>query len=347
MKNRPMARIHQPSPPETAHPPTASKRGARAETQAGTVAGTVAIVGPPNVGKSTLLNQLLGAKLAIVSPRPQTTRNCILGVWTGNLEDGRARTQARSGPESQIVFLDTPGLHEPRSALGRFMVQEALAALAEADAILLVVDVQPARPQDTSESRILAQCLASRRPLVLALNKVDRLRDKRRLLPLLQAWAERGAFAALVPISATKGLGLADLRRELLGVLPSGSLRHDPDTLTDRSERFLAAELIREQLFLRLRQELPSAVAVVIDHWEARRTGDVVIDASILVEREPQKAIVVGRGGTMIRDVGTAARTEITKLLGRSAHVRLHVKVASHWTDTAEGIARLGYRPGE
>ena len=339
-----MARIDQRSP---SAPPTASKRRGRGESRADSVgggrAGTVVILGAPNVGKSTLLNCLLGEKLAIVSPRPQTTRNRILGVWTGEVEGSRGSQVSRG----QIAFLDTPGMHEPRSALGRFMVQEALAALGDADVIVLVVEAAPSHGRDQTEARILAQCRASGRPLVLALNKVDRLRDKRLLLPLLQTWSERGPFAALVPISATKSLGLTDLLREILAVLPSGSPPHDADTLTDRSERFLAAELIREQLFLRLRQEIPSAVAVVIDHWEARRTGDVVIDASILVEREPQKAIVVGKGGAMIRDVGTAARTEITQLLGRPAHLRLHVKVAPHWTDTAEGIARLGYRSGE
>jgi GTPase len=345
MKTRPMARTNPPSPRPANQPPSAPKPRVRGQTQASsgagtvarTVAGTVAILGPPNVGKSTLLNRVLGEKLAIVSPRAQTTRNRILGVWTGELD----------GTRGQIAFLDTPGVHEPRSALGRFMVQEAMAALADADALLVVVEAEPARGQEQTEARILAQGRASGRPLVLALNKVDRLRDKRRLLPLLQAWSARESFAALVPISATKGVGVPELLRELLRVLPSGSPAYDPDTLTDRSERFLAAELIREQLFLRLRQELPAAVAVVIDHWEARRGGDVVIDASILVEREAQKAIVVGRGGTMIRDVGTAARTEITQLLGHPAHLRLHVKVAPHWTDTAEGIARLGYRPGE
>jgi GTP-binding protein Era len=182
---------------------------------------------------------------------------------------------------------------------------------------------------------------------VLALNKVDRLRDKKRLLPLLQSWSERGPFAALVPICATRGTGVDDLLGELLAALPAGPPLHDPDTLTDRSERFLASELIREQLFLHLRQELPTSVAVVVDHWEERPGGDVVIDASILVEREAQKAIVVGKGGSMIRDVGTAARAEIDRLLGRAAHLRLHVKVAPRWTDSPEGIARLGYRQGE
>jgi GTPase len=330
MKARPMSKNRSSHPAATA-----------AETPAASVApartGSVAIIGAPNVGKSTLLNRILGEKLAIVSPRAQTTRNRIAGIWTG---------QVAGGPAGQIVFVDTPGLHDPRSALGRFMVQEAMAALSDADAIMLVVDLQ-GRSQEATENRLLAECKAAGRPVVVALNKVDRVKDKKELLPTLQRWSGRGPFAALVPISATRGTGVDDLVGELLAVLPAGPPLHDPDKLTDRSERFLAAELVREQLFLRLRQELPGAVAVVVDNWEERAGGDVVIDASILVERETQKAIVVGRSGAMIRDVGTAARAEITKLLGRPAHLKLHVKVAPDWTDSPQGIARLGYRQGE
>jgi GTP-binding protein Era len=341
MKARPMPKNRSPHSAATAGETRAASVGARAAGQPGTVAapvaGSVAIIGAPNVGKSTLLNRIVGEKLAIVTPRAQTTRNRIVGVWTGRLDDVRG---------GQIVFVDTPGLHDPRSALGRFMVQEARAALADASAILLVVDAQ-ASGKDVMVKRLLAECRASGRPVVVALNKVDRVRDKKQLLPLLQGWSERGPFAALVPISATRGTGVDDLVGELLVVLPPGPPLHDPDTLTDRTERFLAAELVREQLFLRLRQELPGAVAVVVEDWEERPAGDVVIDASILVEREAQKAIVVGRSGAMVRDVGTAARAEITQLLGRPAHLRLHVKVDPNWTDSPEGIARVGYGQGE
>jgi GTP-binding protein Era len=325
---------------DTVEPPSGAqaRAAAGAVPAAGSVAGSVAIIGAPNVGKSTLLNRMLGEKLAIVSPRAQTTRNRIVGVWTGQRPDGR---------HGQIVFVDTPGLHDPRSALGRFMVQEALAALSEADALLLVVDASGTRPGDRTDARLLDHCRESGRPIVLALNKVDRVKDKERLFPVLQSWSERADFAALVPICATRGTGVDDLVSELLAVLPPGPPLYGPDMLTDRSERFLAAELIREQLFLRLRQELPSAVAVVIDNWDERPAGDVVIDASVMVEREPQKAIVVGQGGNMVRDVGSAARLEISNLLGRPAHLRLHVKVAPNWTDSPEGIARVGYRQGD
>jgi GTP-binding protein Era len=315
---------------------------------AGGRAGTVAILGRPNVGKSTLLNRIVGEKLAIVSPRPQTTRNRIVGVWNGAL----------AGVKGQIVFVDTPGVHDAaRSELNRFMLREALEAIQEVDAVLMLVEAPEkagaampgtARPLPRAEQQILARIEEARRPAVLAINKVDRLRDKPALLPVLTGWQQRFPFAALVPISATQGVGLEGLVRELLAVLPEGPPRYDQDTLTDRTERFLAAELIREQLFLRLRQELPYATAVVVDSWQERpEQGDVVVEATIVVERESQKGIVVGRGGQMIRDLGAAARAEVTRLLGRPAHLRLQVKVASDWTSSAASLARLGYERGE
>jgi GTP-binding protein Era len=319
------------------------------------VAGTVAIVGRPNVGKSTLLNRIVGEKLAIVSPRPQTTRNRIVGVWTGAMAESRAGEGRLGG---QIVFVDTPGVHQARDPLNRFMVDEALAALGEVDIVLLVVEADAAptssglpagaRAEHPAERMLLEQSRAAHKPVVLAVNKVDKVKQKGQLLPALQAWGQRTELAALVPIAATRGSGVVDLVRELLRLLPARDLLFPADTLTDRSERFLAAELVREQLFLRLRQEIPYATAVLVDNWEERPgSGDVVIDATILVERDAQKAIVVGKGGRMIKDVGTAARAEITKLLGRPAHLRLHVKVAPEWSSSPADIARLGYRKGE
>jgi GTP-binding protein Era len=314
------------------------------------VAGTVAILGRPNVGKSTLLNRIVGEKLAIVSPKPQTTRNRIAGVWNGTIA-----LRAGAAPvKGQIVFVDTPGVHAPRSELSRFMVREALDAVEGVDAVLLLIEAPegpaPARglPREASalpetERRIIDRIKEARLPAVLAVNKVDRLRDKSLLLPVIEAWSQREPFKAIVPISATEGVGVVDLVRELLGLLPEGPPLHDEETVTDRSERFLAGELIREQLFLRLRNELPYATAVVVENWEERGQGDVVIDATILVERESQKGIVVGKGGQMIRDVGQASRVEISKLLGRPAHLRLHAKVAPDWTTSPESIARLGY----
>jgi GTP-binding protein Era len=308
--------------------------GGKAGTDAPTVAGTVAILGRPNVGKSTLLNALVGEKLAIVTPKPQTTRNRIVGVW--------------NGPAGQIVFVDTPGVHGSNKALNRFMVQEALGTIESVDAALLVVDAGDRRPGN-EERQILRELSAAKRPTVLAVNKVDKVKDKSALLPLLAEWEQVSRFAALVPISALKGKNLEPVVRELVKLLPEGPPLYGPDMLTDRTERFLAAELIREQVFLLTRQELPYAVAVDIEAWEERARADgkedVVIEATILVERESQKAIAVGKGGAMIREIGTKARAEVTSLLGRPAHLKLQVKVDPEWTTSPAALARLGYRP--
>jgi GTPase len=302
---------------------------AAADPTVRTVAGTIAILGRPNVGKSTLLNALVGEKLAIVTPKPQTTRNRIVGVW--------------NGPAGQIVFVDTPGVHSATKGLNRFMVQEAMGTIDEVDAALLVVDAGERRPGN-EEREILRSLVAARRPTVLALNKVDKVKDKTALLPLLTDWQSVSDFRALVPISALKNKNLAPLLDELAKLLPLGAPLYGPETLTDRTERFLAAELVREQLFLLTRQELPYAVAVDIESWEERARQDG-IKASILVERDTQKAIVVGRGGSMIREVGTLARAGITELLGRPAHLKLNVKVDPEWTTSPAALARLGYRP--
>lgn len=305
---------------------------------AGPVMGTVIILGRPNVGKSTLLNRMVGEKLAIVSPKPQTTRNRIVGVWNGTA--------------GQIVFVDTPGVHAARGALNRFMVEQALGGVDDVDAALLVVEPSGARSLtvklDAAESRILKTLEAARKPVILAINKVDTVTPRSDLLPMLKAWHEAYPFAALVPVSAKRGTGVPDVIRELCKLLPEGPPLYSPDMLTDRTERFLVSELIREQLFLSLRQELPYSTAVEIDNWEERtERGDVVIDASIVVERDSQKTIVVGKGGAMVRDIGTRARVEATQLLGRPAHLRLHVKVAPGWTSSPEALARLGYRRSE
>jgi GTP-binding protein Era len=310
-----------------------SSPSATTTTAASTVAGTVAILGRPNVGKSTLLNALVGEKLAIVTPKPQTTRNRIVGVW--------------NGPAGQIVFVDTPGVHADRKALNRFMVQEAMGTIESADAALLVIDASDRRPGN-EEKEILRELKAARKPIVLALNKVDRVKDKGALLPLLAEWEQTSKFEALVPISALRNKNLAPIVSELVKLLPQGEPLYGPEMLTDRTERFLAAELVREQIFLMTRQELPYAVAVDIEAWEERArpdgTSDVVITATILVERDSQKAIAVGKGGSMIREVGTKARAEITALLGRPAHLKLEVKVDPEWTTSPEALQRLGYR---
>jgi GTP-binding protein Era len=315
------------------------------------VAGTVAILGRPNVGKSTLLNAIVGEKLAIVTPKPQTTRNRIVGVWNGTttttVEDPRGSCRPVTG---QIVFVDTPGVHVARSQLNRFMVREAMGAIEEVDAVLMVVEahehatgLSPAAKLPEAESWIVERLAATGKPAVLCLNKVDKVKDKGQILPLTEWWGRAGKFSAIVPTCGTRKKGLEGVVKELLRLLPEGPPLYGPDVLTDRTERFLAGELVREQLFLRLKQELPYATAVLVELWEERDKGDVVIGASIVVDRESQKAIVVGKRGEMIRDVGMAARKEITELLGRTVHLRLNVRVEEGWTTSAAGLADLGY----
>jgi GTP-binding protein Era len=315
------------------------------------VAGTVAILGRPNVGKSTLLNAIVGEKLAIVTPKPQTTRNRIVGVWNGTVttafEDPRGPGRPATG---QIVFVDTPGVHVARSQLNRFMVREAMGMIDGVDAVLMVVEahenasgLSPSAKLPEAESWILERLTATGKPAVLCLNKVDKVKDKGQILPLIEWWGRAGKFSAVVPTCATRKKGLEGVVKELLRLLPEGAPLYGPDVLTDRTERFLAGELVREQLFLRLKQELPYAIAVRVENWDEREKGDVVIDASIVVDRESQKAIVVGKGGAMIRDVGTAARKEIAELVGKSVHLRLNVRVEEGWTTSPQGLAELGY----
>jgi GTP-binding protein Era len=306
------------------------------ETKGETVAGTIAILGRPNVGKSTLLNRIVGEKLAIVTPKPQTTRNRITGVYNGE--------------RGQIVFVDTPGVHGAKKGLNRFMIGEALGLIQEIDAALLVVDVDVAMQGGARgglgdpEAGILRELTEAGRPVVLAVNKVDTVKAKSVLLPVLERFGKNDLLRAIVPVSASKGTNVDGLVGELWSLLPAGPPLYGPEMLTDRSERFLASELIREQLFLSLRQEIPYAVAVVIEEWDEREgKGDVVISATIVVEREGQRAIILGHKGEMIRELGTRARGAISDLLQRPAHLKLHIKVHPDWTTSAEALARYGY----
>ena len=305
-----------------------------------TVAGTIAILGRPNVGKSTLLNRIVGEKLAIVTPKPQTTRNRITGVY--NHERG------------QIVFVDTPGVHGAKKGLNRFMVDEAMGVIPDIDAALLVIDTDVALQVGGSaqgglgnpEEAILRELVAAGRPVALAVNKVDTLKAKTLLLPVLERLNKNESLRTIVPVSATKGTNVDSLVGELWSLLPAGPPLYGPEMLTDRSERFLAGELIREQLFLTLRQEIPYAVAVIIEEWEEREgKGDVVISATIIVEREGQRAIILGHKGEMIRQIGTQARGAISDLLQRPAHLKLHIKVHPDWTTSPDALARYGYAP--
>jgi GTP-binding protein Era len=279
----------------------------------------------------------VGEKLAIVTPKPQTTRNRITGVYNSD--------------RGQIVFVDTPGVHGARKGLNRFMVDEAMGVIPDVEAALLVVDIDTAMQVGAGkggvggvEGEILRVLAEARRPVALAINKVDTLKAKSLLLPVLERLAQNEDLRAVVPVSATKGTNVDALVGELWSLLPAGPPLYGPEMLTDRSERFLASELIREQLFLGLRQEIPYAVAVVIEAWEEREAkGDVVISATIVVEREGQRAVILGHKGAMIRELGTRARAAISDLLQRPAHLKLHIKVHPDWTTSPDALARYGY----
>jgi len=296
--------------------------------------GYVAIIGRPNVGKSTLLNQILGEKLAIVSPRPQTTRNRILGF----------KTWREQGRTNQMVLVDTPGLHQRRANLNKFMVQQALDSLDGVDVVLLMTEAAQKPRLHPADSFVLEQLRlhGGETPIVLVLNKIDRLKDRRPLLPLMAAWAERG-FQCIVPLSARTGEGVEPLIAELVDRLPLGPLLYPEDLLTDQPERFLAAELIREQVYLLCQQEIPYATAVEVQRYEERRKGDVCIEAVIHVEQEGQKAILIGKGGSMIRTIGTAARLEIAAMLDCPVHLGLTIHVETDWSRRPAGRRKLGY----
>ena len=299
------------------------------DLQRGHRSGFVAVVGRPNVGKSTLINRLVGQKVAIVSSKPQTTRNRLLGILT--LE------------HAQVIFLDTPGIHAPKHRLGEAMVDTATSALADADVVLWVVDLS-AEPAE--EDQRVAVLLREARParLLLALNKADRLAA--RLTP------ERiASFTALAPgavalaISAIRGDNLERLQELIVARLPFGPAFYPEDEFTDQQERFMAAELIREQVLRNLRDEVPHAVAVLVNEFKPRSDDLTYIAATVFVERDSQKAILLGAGGTMIKRIGQAARLSIEQLLGTQAYLELWVKVRPRWRTRDEELRRLGYSP--
>jgi GTP-binding protein Era len=287
--------------------------------------GFVALIGRPNAGKSTLLNRLVGQKLAIVSDKPQTTRNRITGV--------------RNYPEGQVVFVDTPGVHRPLHRLNVRMVDAALETLREVDVVTAVVDAsEPAGGGDRYLMDILAK---ADKPKVLALNKVDLL-DKTLLLPLIDRYSRIG-FGDVVPISALSGENVDRLERVIFGQLPDGAPLYDEAYLTDQHERFFVAELVREQVLQHTRAELPFSSAVVVDKFEEPDDkGLMRLFCSILVERESQKPIVIGRGGERIKAIGTAARHELEKFFAARVFLDLRVKVRADWREDERMLDQLG-----
>jgi len=291
-------------------------------------AGFVSLIGRPNVGKSTLLNRLLGQKLAIVSPKPQTTRNRIRGILTR--------------PGVQVVYVDTPGLHPPRGKLGRFMADTAAQALEDVDAAVLVVEATAPPELDAAVLDALRTVTA---PVVLALNKVDRVADRGRLLPLLEAYAGLRSFHALVPLSAAHGSGVDRLEAILLDLLPPGPPLYPPDTLTDQPETFFVGETIREQLFLATRHEVPYASAVRVDEVVDRGpAGPLYLRANVFVERDSQKAIVIGEGGRVLKRIGQGARRELEAFFGVPVYLDLRVRVRKDWRQDDRALRELGYQ---
>ena len=285
-------------------------------------AGRCAIVGRPNVGKSTLLNVMLRQKLAIATPRPGTTRSCLLGVYT------------TEEPPTQIAFVDTPGLSKPKSALGHVLADQAGLGLAEADVVVLMTQAPSDKGElsiDPRDNHALSLVKHSDTPVILAINKIDRLKDRDRLLPLIEAYTQAHPFKAIVPISAKKKTNLDGLIEEIRRHLPTGKL-YDDEFLTDRPERFFVAELIREAAITNTRQEVPYGIACQIEEFD--ESGKVVkILATLVVEKKNHKGIVIGHKGQTLKKIGTEARIGIERLLDRRVYLELWVKVVPGWTN--------------
>ena len=288
--------------------------------------GYVALAGRPNVGKSTLLNALVGHKLSIVTPRPQTTRHRLIGL--------------AQLPNAQIAFVDTPGLHlGPKRALNRAMNRTAAAAVGESDLVLFVVEALKWTDED---DLALHRIVETGHETVAVVNKVDRVRPRERLLPYMAQLAARHVFRAIVPVSASKGENLDDLRRVIVAALPLGEAMFPLDQLTDRSEAFRIAETIREKLTLELVEELPYGVAVEIEQIAVEEDGRKVVSAVIWVDRAGQKPIVIGADGSRLKRIGRSARLELNRLLGERFHLTLWVKVREDWADDARALQQLG-----
>ena len=327
---------HPESPPEAPEMPDApdldldqeeSGETAEASYPPGFRCGFAAIVGRPNVGKSTLLNAMLGQKVSIVSPKPQTTRHRILGI--------------QNTDQAQIVFVDTPGLHtDERRMMNRYMNRSALASLSDADVNVFVVE---ALRWTEDDQRVADDLKRIGKPIILLVNKVDVVNPRERLLPYLEEVARRGEFVAILPTSGKKGTNLKELSAAVAHYLPEGPPHFPAEQVTDRSVRFQAAEIIREKLTWRLRQELPYGLTVEIERFQEEEEGRVLIGAIIWVERPDQKAIVIGQAGEGLKDVGTRARIDLMSLLGQRVHLELWVKVKENWSDSESALRQFGY----
>lgn len=288
----------------------------------------IAIVGRPNVGKSSILNRILGQKVAIVSSKPQTTRNRIIGVHTNG--------------DTQVVFIDTPGLHKPHNSLGEYMVRSVNESVGGVDACLLTAECNKL-PGDT-EKQLIARFKAQNIPAVLALNKIDKLSDKSELMAIMAAYSQEYDFDDIVPVSAQTGSGINDLLKALEKQSSEGVHFFDDDALTDQPDRVLAAEIVREKILRLTDKEIPHGAAVVVERFKQREESDAIdIDATIFCERENHKGIIIGKGGAMLKKIGTFARQDMERFFSCKVNLRLWVKVKEGWRDREDILRAMGF----
>ncbi|EOW1949319.1 GTPase Era [Enterococcus hirae] len=292
--------------------------------------GFVAIVGRPNVGKSTLLNRIVGQKIAIMSDKAQTTRNKIQGVYTT--------------PEVQLIFIDTPGIHKPKHRLGDFMVESAYSALREVDAVLFMISADQKRGR--GDDFIIERLKNVQSPVYLIINKIDKVHPDE-LLGIIEDYSAQMPFAQVVPISATEGNNVDRLMEVLIAEMPEGPQYFPDDQVTDHPEYFIVSELIREKVLFLTRDEVPHSVAVVVDSMKRNENDKIQIQATIIVERDSQKGIIIGKGGKMLKEIGTKARKDIENLLGDKVFLELWVKVQKDWRDKRVYLQDFGYRKEE
>ena len=293
--------------------------------------GFVTLIGRPNVGKSTLMNHLIGQKIAITSEKPQTPRNRIQTVYTDE--------------RGQIIFLDTPGIHKAKNKLGEYMVNVAENTLKEVDVILWLVE--PTTFIGAGERHIAEQLSKIKTPVILVINKIDTVKSKEEILTFIAAYKDILNFAEIIPVSALKEMNIEDVKSSIFKYLPAGPQFYDEDTVTDQPMRQIAAELIREKALRMLDDEIPHGIAVVIDQMKERSNGIIDVDATIVCERDSHKGIIIGKGGSMLKRIGTAARMEIENLMDTKVNLKLWVKVRREWRDSDMYMKNYGYNPKE
>ncbi|MDQ0269490.1 GTPase Era [Cytobacillus purgationiresistens] len=290
--------------------------------------GFISIIGRPNVGKSTFLNRVIGQKIAIMSDKPQTTRNKVQGVLTTN--------------EAQYIFIDTPGIHKPKHKLGDFMMKVAQNTLKEVDAILFMVNAEEGFGK--GEEFILEKFQSVRTPIILVINKIDRVHPDQ-LLPIMESYKDKYDFSDIVPISALEGNNVDGLLKQIYGYLPEGPQYYPADQVTDHPERFIVSELIREKALHLTREEIPHSLAVIIDKMQRKSEKDIIhVMATIIVERDSQKGIVIGKQGKMLKEIGQRARVDIENLLGTKVYLELWVKVQKDWRNKMTQLRDFGFR---